>query len=199
MRRVGAKTMPSWAVILLIVAVVIGLLVYFELTFGFLFGEDGLFKNVSAFTPSLKDFDEDYTITFENVSVRFDDRDHRIEVDGHPNGATVTYDIGNEFHEVGVYVITATIEMEGFKTKTMTATLEIYDAYVVTFRYQCGIYAGQYEREVKVGEAFNTDNLPDVPQYDGYVGEWDIIDWKENGFEVTENMVINAIYTKIGE
>lgn len=47
MRKVGAKSLPNWVVILIIALVLIGVLVYFELSYGFLFGDDGIFKPAS--------------------------------------------------------------------------------------------------------------------------------------------------------
>lgn len=124
MRKVGAKSLPKWAVFVLIAVVIVGLIVYFELSYGFMFGDNGIFKPASE--KNLKEFS---TAVFDDLEVRRDGKEKSISVTGIPMGATVTYSPQKSFREAGTYEITATIEMEGYKTKTMTAKLTIYDTY----------------------------------------------------------------------
>jgi len=63
--------------------------------------------------------------TFKSQTYMYDGLEKSIEVDGVPNGTTVTYDPINKQAEVGVYEITATIEKEGYESKTLSATLTI--------------------------------------------------------------------------
>lgn len=63
--------------------------------------------------------------TFKSQTYMYDGLEKSIEVDGVPNGTTVTYNPTNKQTEVGVYEITAKIEKDGYEGKTLTATLTI--------------------------------------------------------------------------
>ncbi len=64
-------------------------------------------------------------IAFESVSVDYDGNAHSVEVVGAPSGATIKYDKDNSYVLPGVYNISATISMVGYKTQKMDATLTI--------------------------------------------------------------------------
>ncbi len=187
MRKVGTKSLPVWAVIVIIVVFAVALTAYFEVRYGFLFGEDGIFAHVASGGEPLKEFS---SAVFESAEMRADGREHTLRVTHIPLGATVTYDIGNTFSEAGVYTVTATISMEGYKTKTMTATLTLYKAYVITFRQ----FRGQREFEVKEGETFDLNLVPEIEPVEGYTAKWEDFDPK-----LTSNVVVDAIYTKIAD
>ncbi len=185
MRKVGAKSLPNWVVILIIALVLIGVLAFFELSYGFLFGDDGIFKPASE-----KKLSEFSSAVFDDLSVRADGREHSVRVRSIPLGATVEYDIGNTFTAAGTYVITATISMDGYKTKTMTATLTLYEAYIITFRQ----HTGQREFEVKKGETFDMNLVPTLDEVSGWTAVWEEFDPK-----LTGNLVVKAIYTRVEE
>ncbi len=64
-------------------------------------------------------------VTFEDVTVNYDGREHVIEISGTlPEGAKVTY-TDNKGTEAGVYEATAKIECEGYETLTLNAKLTI--------------------------------------------------------------------------
>jgi len=71
--------------------------------------------------PVIRDFEN---LVFADASVEYDGQAHNLAVTGVPEGATVTYDKA-DLVEVGTYVITATVAMEGYNTATLTATLTI--------------------------------------------------------------------------
>ncbi len=185
MRKVGTKTLPKWAAITLIILAVVAILAFFEVKYGFLFGENGLFSAISG--EPLKEFS---SAVFESAEMRADGRDHTIRVTHIPLGATVTYDIGNTFSKVGSYTVTATISMDGYKTKTMTATLTLYEAYIITFRQ----HTGQREFEVKKGETFDMNLVPTLDEVSGWTAVWEEFDPK-----LTGNLVVKAIYTRVEE
>ena len=63
--------------------------------------------------------------TFKSQTYMYDGLEKSVEVDGVPNGTTVTYDPINKQTEVGVYEITATIKKDGYESETLSATLTI--------------------------------------------------------------------------
>lgn len=69
----------------------------------------------------LKDFEG---INFESKTIEYDGNVHSLVLTGAPEGASITY-TNNEHSEVGVYSVSATVKLEGYKTKTYTATLTI--------------------------------------------------------------------------
>jgi hypothetical protein len=77
MRKVGAKSLPKWAVFVLIAVVIVGLIVYFELSYGFMFGDNGIFKPASE--KNLKEFS---TAVFDDLEVRRDGKEKSISVTG---------------------------------------------------------------------------------------------------------------------
>lgn len=185
MRKVGAKSLPKWAVFVLIAVVIVGLIVYFELSYGFMFGDNGIFKPASE--KNLKEFS---TAVFDDLEVRRDGKEKSISVTGIPMGATVTYSPQKSFREAGTYEITATIEMEGYKTKTMTAKLTIYDTYTVSF------VQSRISRRtivyVRTGETLDPNDIPDLVQISGYT-----VSWSDFNLTITEDVEIQAVYTEI--
>ncbi len=73
--------------------------------------------------PALLDFSG---VTFANVTVDYDGNEHKVEVKGAPDGATVTY--GGDYQPKtlpGTYNATAKIEKTGYNTLNLNATLKI--------------------------------------------------------------------------
>lgn len=70
---------------------------------------------------NLLEFEE---LTFDNLTVEFDGREHSVSVVGAPQGATIRY-TNNVASDVGTYSATATISKDGYKTKTLNSTLKI--------------------------------------------------------------------------
>ncbi|MBO5224339.1 MAG: carbohydrate-binding domain-containing protein [Clostridia bacterium] len=75
-------------------------------------------------------------ITFDGKSVIYDGNKHSLLVEGAPSGASITYTYNGESVEsvsaIGSYVVTAVIKLEGYKDKTVSATLEIKDLLTMT-------------------------------------------------------------------
>lgn len=71
--------------------------------------------------PSLKDFKG---ITFNDLTVEFDGKEHEITCDGVPDEASVSYN-NNKATDVGVYEATAEITQSGYNTLKLNAKLTI--------------------------------------------------------------------------
>ena len=71
--------------------------------------------------PSLLEFTN---LEFSGQEFSYDGQTHSIQVDNVPEGATVSYD-KNEISIPGAHKITATIRKEGYKDKTLEATMTI--------------------------------------------------------------------------
>lgn len=71
---------------------------------------------------ALKDFTG---ISFKSKTITYNGEEHSLVLTGAPEGATITYSKNNGQTDVGVYTITATVSLEGYNTKTYTATLTI--------------------------------------------------------------------------
>lgn len=70
--------------------------------------------------------DFDSSVKMDDKIVTYDGNEHSIVVVNAPEGATITYKDGkNSYVNAGTYSIIATIEKEGYNTKTLTATLTI--------------------------------------------------------------------------
>ena len=73
--------------------------------------------------PALLDFSG---VTFANVTVDYDGNEHKVEVSGAPEDATITY--GGDYQPKtlpGTYNATAKIEKTGYNTLNLSATLKI--------------------------------------------------------------------------
>ena len=67
-------------------------------------------------------------LTFSDVTVTYDGKEHAVEVKGtFPQGAKVEY-TNNKGTDAGVYEATATVTCENYKTLTLEATLTILEA-----------------------------------------------------------------------
>lgn len=115
--------------------------------------------NPTPSTPTLKDFTG---ITFSDVSVEYDGKEHEITVSGNlPENATVKY-TNNKAIDVGVYNASALLECEGYNSKTLNAVLTITEREVtlkefsgITFEDKSVVYDGK-EHEITV-----SGNLPE--------------------------------------
>lgn len=115
--------------------------------------------NPTPSTPTLKDFTG---ITFTDVSVEYDGKEHEITVSGNlPENATVRY-TNNKAIDVGVYNASALLECEGYNSKTLTAVLTITEKEIplkefsgITFEDKTVVYDGK-EHEITV-----SGNLPE--------------------------------------
>lgn len=96
-------------------------------------------------TISVISFD---SLLFESAKFTYDGLEKTIEVQGVPSGATVTYDKLNKQTNAGEYKITAIINMEGYATVTLTATLTIEKAVVsgLAFEDKTVTYNGSQHR-----------------------------------------------------
>lgn len=75
--------------------------------------------------PELLNFEG---ITLSDLTVTYNGNEHSVEIEGTlPEGATVNY-TGNKATNAGVYPVSATLECEGYNTKTLNATLTIEKA-----------------------------------------------------------------------
>ncbi len=83
---------------------------------------DGICDNVGCGAPVLQNMTE---VVFESKKVSYNGKPQKIEAVGAPEGATVVYDVANEYTDVGVYDVTVTVTMQGYNDYTATATLEI--------------------------------------------------------------------------
>ncbi len=149
---------------------------------------NGLDKNYSLYAvyETMKSF---VGVTFESKTVVWDGEAHKIEVEGAPSGASISYSISNERTAVGEYQITATIEKAGYYTSTLDATLTIQKKMcTVTFK-QDGV-----DDELRVVE-YGTRllEIPTIAQKSGYVAEWDVLDFSN----IEEDMVVCCQYTPI--
>ena len=190
-RKIGSSVSISpRTFIIAVVIVVIAVLVTLELTMGIFFGDNGLFA--TTFQEPLAEFSSAEMLDKE---VRFNSESHSLKVTGIPRGATVTYSPQAQFTEAGTYTITATISMEGYKTKTLSATLVIYKAYTLSFDQPNGL--GRTNFEVREGKAFDMTKLPEikVAAPDGYRYEWHWGDVDPNN--ITKNAVITAVLVPI--
>ena len=84
--------------------------------------KDGICDTVGCGKSVLKDMT---AVTFDSKKVSYNGNPQKLEVAGAPDGAEVTYDVANEYTDVGVYEITATVSLAGYNDYTATATLEI--------------------------------------------------------------------------
>lgn len=110
-------------------------------------------------TISVISFD---SLLFESAKFTYDGLEKTIEVQGVPSGATVTYDKLNKQTNAGEYKITAIINMEGYATVTLTATLTIEKAVVsgLAFEDKTVTYNGSQYRlaiEGKLPEDISVD------------------------------------------
>lgn len=65
-------------------------------------------------------------VVFNDQTIKYDGQYHSIEVENLPVGATVKYTNNNQ-KAIGTYVVTATIELEGYEKLVLTAKLIITD------------------------------------------------------------------------
>ncbi len=76
-------------------------------------------------------------LSFENLSVPYDGKEHILkELSGAPEGSKVTYTNRNSYTDVGSYQASVTVSKEGYKTKTITATLTITPIDFAGFTYE---------------------------------------------------------------
>jgi len=94
-----------------------------------------LFAGVSTLAACGKK-DKTINLTFSNRTVYYDAYLHKLEVSGTiPSGVTVTYTCSNPNYNVatrsasepGIYNVTASLEGDGYKSKTLSARLTIVD------------------------------------------------------------------------
>ncbi len=77
------------------------------------------------------------TVSFANLSVVFDGATHILaEVEGAPEGTTVTYSGRNEYKNVGTYKATAKLSNKNYNDKTLSATLTITPATFAGLTYE---------------------------------------------------------------
>lgn len=75
-------------------------------------------------------------VEMQGLSVIYDGSRYSLEVTGAPSGASVTYTYNGVSVEtvaaIGSYVVVAVVKADGYKDKTLTATLEIKEPYTMT-------------------------------------------------------------------
>ncbi len=64
-------------------------------------------------------------VTFKSVTYDYDGTPKKIEVQGLPEGATVTYSPSNERTDIGTYAIKATVKLDGYQDLELSARLII--------------------------------------------------------------------------
>ncbi len=128
-------------------------------------------------------------VAFRDKTVVWDGEPHSIEVEGAPEGASVSYNASPERTSVGEYEIKATIEKAGFYTLELSATLTIQKRMqTVTFK-QTGC-----EDEVRYVEYGTRLVLVPTPRkVDGYEVEWENVDLSC----VVDDMVVNCQFTPL--
>lgn len=88
-------------------------------------------------SASSKEEKEFTGLIFENVTVPYDGKTHILnEVSGVPEGSSIAYKNREAYTDVGSYQASVTISKEGYKTKTLTATLTITPIDFSGFSYE---------------------------------------------------------------
>ena len=83
---------------------------------------DGVCDTAGCGASVLLDMTE---VVFESKKVSYSGEPQKLEAIGVPEGATVVYDVANEYTNVGTYDVTVTVTKQGYNDYTATATLEI--------------------------------------------------------------------------
>ena len=114
-------------------------------------GDSNNYEAIADMTATLTIIESEFEgVTFEDATYTYDGREKSIEVKGVPDGATVKYNVSNNYTNAGVYPIKATISKEGYKTLVLTATLTInkatYDMSGVEFEGKTVVYNGEVQR-----------------------------------------------------
>lgn len=78
-------------------------------------------------SASSKEDEKEFTgVVFSNLSVPYDGNTHILnEVSGVPEGTSISYENRKAYTDVGSYQASVTLSKEGYKTKTLNATLTI--------------------------------------------------------------------------
>ena len=98
-------------------------------------------------------------VTFKSATYDYDGTPKKIEVQGLPEGATVTYSPSNEHTDIGTYLIKATVKLNGYQDLELSARLIIKDPNVsetakVTFDTDgATVIEGQTSVTVNKGES----------------------------------------------
>ncbi len=128
-------------------------------------------------------------VTFDDKSVVWSGEPIVIEVLGAPSGAIITYDSSNVRTNVGVYEIGATVEMAGYYTLNLSATLTVEKKMcTITFKQE------NAQDEIRVVEyGARLLEIPTPNAKNGYDVAWDVADFAN----VTQDMTVNCQYTPI--
>ncbi len=90
-------------------------------------------------------------VVFEDAQYTYDGQPKMLSVKGQPVTATVQYSENRVQTNAGVYTVTATVSMNGYNTKTLTATMTINKAeYPVSFSDKTVTYdGGEHQLELE--------------------------------------------------
>lgn len=130
-------------------------------------------KEIEEQIPPVESLLEFENCKFEDKTFTYDGKPHQLVVEGAPQGTRIVYN-NNSKTAVGSYLVTANLSKEGYKNKSLTATLTIEPLKTFTgisFESQNFDYDGNVHSLILTGApegatiSYNNNNKKDVGVY----------------------------------